>query len=119
VGLTLAVLPVMSLVGFVVLGRFSTLGVLVVFQVMRRAADYGIAKPSREVLFTTVRREDKYKAKSFIDTFVYRAGDAVGALAEGASSAGMLVLVSVPVCLAWAVVAVLLGRMQRADAARI
>lgn len=112
VGLTLAILPLLSLVGFLVLGRFSTLHVLVVFQVVRRAADYGIAKPSREVLFTTVRRGDKYKAKGFIDTFVYRAGDAIGALAEGASGTG-IVLMAVPVCLAWAAVAGVLGRMQR------
>ncbi len=115
VGLTLALFPVMSVGGFLVLGASPTLTVIVVFQVLRRAADYGIAKPTREVLFTTVRREDKYKAKSFIDTFVYRAGDAIGALAEGAfaGSASVVLLVSVPVCIAWTAVSVLLGRMQR------
>lgn len=114
VGLTLTLLPLTSIVGFAALGVSPTLAVIVVFQVLRRAADYGIAKPSREVLFTTVRREDKYKAKSFIDTFVYRAGDAIGALAEGAfaSSAATLV-VSVPVCAVWVAVALLLGRMQK------
>ncbi len=114
VGLTLALLPLMSIVGFTFLGTSPTLAVIVVFQVLRRAADYGIAKPSREVLFTSVRREDKYKAKSFIDTFVYRTGDAIGALAEGAfASSASPFLISVPVCAVWAAVALLLGRMQR------
>lgn len=116
VGGTLALLPIFTLVGFVALGAFPSLVVLVAFQVLRRATDYGIAKPSREVLFTVVPREEKYKAKSFIDTFVYRGGDAFGAFAFDALAktlgAGLLA-VSVPVCLAWAAVALFLGRTRR------
>jgi ATP/ADP translocase len=48
-----------------------------VFQVLRRASNFAVSRPSREVLFTVLRREDKYEAKSFIDTFVYRVGDQV------------------------------------------
>ena len=54
---------------------------------LRGAAHYGLERPSREVLFTTVSREEKYKAKSFIDTVVYRGGDVVGGWLEGGLSA--------------------------------
>jgi AAA family ATP:ADP antiporter len=76
---SLAFLPVLSVVGFIALGITPTIVVLMAFQVLRRAGNFSIARPAREVLFTVVSREDRYKAKSFIDTFVYRAGDQVGA----------------------------------------
>ena len=53
--------------------------VIVAFQIIRRATEFALARPTRELLYSVVAREDKYKAKSFIDTFVYRAGDQVGA----------------------------------------
>ncbi len=56
-----------------------TIAAIVVLQVARRAGNFAIARPTREVLFTVLSREDKYKAKSFIDTVVYRLGDQVGA----------------------------------------
>jgi ATP:ADP antiporter, AAA family len=115
VGAVLVVLPVLTAVGFVALGIAPTLAVLVVFQVARRAVDYGIAKPAREVLFTGVAREDKYKAKSFIDTFVYRAGDALGALAEAGLAKVVVVL---PICFAWAAIAYRLGRPRPLEAER-
>jgi ATP:ADP antiporter, AAA family len=49
------------------------------FQLIRRAGNFAIARPTREVLFTVLPREDRYKAKSFIDTAVYRLGDQIGA----------------------------------------
>ena len=80
-GLTtaLAFLPALSLAGFVVLGAAPTVTVLMLFQVLRRSGEFAIARPAREVLFTVAEREDRYKAKNFIDTFVYRAGDQAGA----------------------------------------
>ena len=54
---------------------------IAVFQMIRRAADYAIARPTREIIYTVVPREDRYKTKGFIDTFVYRLGDQVGAWA--------------------------------------
>jgi AAA family ATP:ADP antiporter len=114
VGPVLVVLPSLTLLGCVALGVTPTLGALVVFQVARRACDYGIAKPAREVLFTVVSREEKYKAKTFIDTFVYRSGDALGAAVFGGGGVvgAALLAVSVPVCLVWAGVAVFLGRAR-------
>ena len=79
VGPTLAFLPALTIVGFGVLALLPGIASLMTFQVLRRSSDYAIARPTREVLYTVVPREDRYKAKSFIDTVVYRAGDQVGA----------------------------------------
>jgi ATP:ADP antiporter, AAA family len=80
----LAFLPVMSVVGFAVLGLAPTIAVLMSFQVLRRAGNFAVARPAREVLFTVVAPTDRYKAKTFIDTVVYRAGDQLGAWAHAA-----------------------------------
>src|SRR5581483_6361183 len=81
VSLALALLPAMTMIGFGALALLPSLGAIAVFQVLRRTGDYAIARPTREVLFTVVSREDRYKTKGFIDTFVYRLGDQVGAWA--------------------------------------
>ena len=77
----LAFLPVLSVVGFALLGLAPTIAVLMTFQVLRRAGNFAVARPAREVLFTVVPPSDRYKAKTFIDTVVYRAGDQLGAWA--------------------------------------
>ncbi|HEV2097168.1 MAG TPA: hypothetical protein VGQ82_11790 [Chthoniobacterales bacterium] len=79
VGITLAFLPVISMIGFLAMEFSPALGLLAAFQTLRRAGNFAVTRLAREVLFTVLRREDKYKAKSFIDTFVYRAGDQIGA----------------------------------------
>jgi AAA family ATP:ADP antiporter len=79
VGPTLAFLPVLSMIGFIAIGISPILSLFAVFQVARRAGNFAVTRPAREVLFTVLAREDKYKAKSFIDTFVYRTADQVGA----------------------------------------
>jgi ATP:ADP antiporter, AAA family len=79
VALTLAFLPAVTLFGFGALALMPGVAMLVAFQVLRRSSDYAIARPTREVLYTVIRREDRYKAKNFIDTVVYRAGDQIGA----------------------------------------
>jgi ATP:ADP antiporter, AAA family len=108
----LAALPLFTFGCFVALRMAPILGVLVVCQVARRTLDYAITKPAREVLFTVVRPEDKYKAKSFIDTFVYRSGDALGAVSfEGAWGPAIVGAMAV-VCAVWAVVGVALGRSR-------
>lgn len=123
VGATLAIMPVISFVGFTALGGWGTLAVFVVFQVLRRAGEYAFGRPAREVLFTVVPAEDKYKAKNFIDTFVYRGGDQIGAwsyagLSAVGLAAGTISLLAAPMSLAWLVVAYWLGRrnarMERA-----
>jgi AAA family ATP:ADP antiporter len=122
VALTLAILPALSILGFSALATTPTIAVLVVYQVLRRAGNFAFARPSREVLFTVVPREDKYKAKSFIDTVVYRTGDQVGAWSSaalgflGLSMTGISI-VAVPISIAWLFNGLWLGRKQEVMAA--
>jgi ATP:ADP antiporter, AAA family len=117
VALTLAILPALSVLGFGSLAMAPTIAVVVVYQVLRRAGNFAFARPTREVLFTVVPREDKYKAKSFIDTVIYRTGDQVGAWSFaalgflGLAMTGVSI-VAVPVSIAWLLNALWLGRKQ-------
>lgn len=111
----LAVLPVATALGFVGLAIYGSFAMLVVLEAMNRAVQRGLTRPAREALFTVVSREEKYKAKAFIDTFVYRAGDVVGAQVEGALgriglALGGLATVVVPLAVAWALLGLWLGR---------
>jgi AAA family ATP:ADP antiporter len=115
--LTLALLPAMTAFGFAALGVAPVLSTLVVFMVIRRGTNFGITNPAMEVLFTVVSREDKYKAKSFIETFVYRAGDQIaawtfaifGAIGLGASGSAFA---AIPFAAVWLVLGLWLGRRQ-------
>ena len=118
VAFTLAILPLLSVFGFGALAVTPTIAVLVLYQVVRRAGNFAFARPSREVLFTVVPREDKYKAKSFIDTVVYRLGDQVGAWSYaglGWVGLGMtgISLVAVPLSVLWLINGIWLGRRQQ------
>jgi AAA family ATP:ADP antiporter len=117
VALTLTVIPAMSAIGFLGLGMLPILTSVVVFQALRRAGNYAIAQPARQVLFTVLSREDRYKAKNFIDTFVYRAGDQVGAWSYalmGVFSLGVAgtAFVAVPISVVWLLNGLWLGRRQ-------
>jgi AAA family ATP:ADP antiporter len=117
VAITLAVLPLVSMIGFGTLALMPTIAVLIAYLVIRRAGNFAFARPTREVLFTVVPREDKYKAKSFIDTVIYRLGDQVGAWSyAGLGLLGMampgIAMVAVPLSLIWLINAVWLGRRQ-------
>jgi AAA family ATP:ADP antiporter len=83
VGVTglLVIMPAISVAGFLWLGATPTLVALVIFGVTRRVGEFALSKPARETLFTVVPREDRYKAKNFIDTVVYRGGDMTAAWA--------------------------------------
>jgi AAA family ATP:ADP antiporter len=109
-GPALMVLPSLTLALFGSLRVAPSLATLVACQVARRALDFALAKPAREILFTVVRREDKYKAKGLIDTFVYRAGDAGGAWGADGLPAPALAGVMAVLCVAWAIVGLVLGR---------
>jgi ATP:ADP antiporter, AAA family len=122
VHVTLALLPVTVALGFIGLAIVGSLVALIVFEATFRAVQRAIMRPARETLYTVVSREDKYKSKAFIDTFVYRGGDVVGAQTEGLlGRLGMglaaLASVAVPLALAWAALGFWLGRAQqrRAD----
>ena len=123
VALTLGLLPALTLVGFGVLALVPTILALAVFQVLRRAADYAIARPARELLYTVVPREDRYKAKSVIDTVVYRTGDQVGAwsvtlLRAVGLGPAQVSLAVIPLAAVWLVNALWLGRRQALLAVR-
>jgi AAA family ATP:ADP antiporter len=123
VALSLGLLPVLTIIGFGALALVPAVLVVAVFQVLRRAADYAIARPTRELLFTVAPREDRFKAKSFIDTIVYRVGDQIGAWSTallrglGLSTTG-LALVAIPIGVLWFINAIWLGRRQDVLAAR-
>ena len=113
----LVVLPVASAIGFGVIGVMPLLAVFILFTVVRRVGEYALAKPAREVLFTVVSREEKYKAKNFIDTVVSRGGDAMtGWIVNGAKvlgvTAGQMAWVLVPLALLWGGVGWFLARQE-------
>jgi AAA family ATP:ADP antiporter len=118
VAVTAAVLPFCTLIGFGALAAVPTLAVFVVVQVVRRVGNFGLARPTRELLFTVVSREDKYKAKSVIDTVVYRAGDQVGSWSYallgvlGAGPVGVA-LAALPISAVWLGNALWLGGRQK------
>ena len=121
VPVALALVPLVVALGYIGLAVAGSLAALVVIDATFRATQRAIMRPARETLFTVVAREDKYKAKAFIDTFVYRGGDAVGAQTEGWLGAlgmglGGLAAVAVPMALAWAWLGFWLGRRQAAIA---
>jgi AAA family ATP:ADP antiporter len=122
VALTLGLLPALTIVGFGALALVPTTMAIAVFQVIRRAADYAVARPSRELLYTVALREDRYKAKSFLDTVVYRTGDQVGAwsvalLRAVGLGAAQVSFAAIPLAALWLINALWLGRRQERLAA--
>ncbi|HEX9811911.1 MAG TPA: MFS transporter [Burkholderiales bacterium] len=124
VGLTvvLAAMPLVAAGGLALLAAAPLLGVLAGFQILRRAGDYALTRPARELLFTVVTPIEKYRVKNVIDTLIYRAGDAIGAWVFAALSAiglGLSGVASVGVAIAilWLALAVWLGRTEERRAA--
>jgi AAA family ATP:ADP antiporter len=121
VPVTLTLLPITVAMGFLGLALVASLATVVVFQAVFTAVDRATMRPARETLFTVVSRADKYKSKAFIDTFVYRGGDVLGAGVEGVlvrlgSGLAAVVSVAVPLAIAWAALGVWLGRRQEHQA---
>jgi AAA family ATP:ADP antiporter len=113
----LVALPLVSAAGLGLLAAAPALLAVGLFQAVRRMSDYGLARPGREILFTVVSREDKFKAKNVVDVVVYRGGDAATAwLNTGLKAAGLGIgavgLAALPLCALWAFTARALGRME-------
>jgi AAA family ATP:ADP antiporter len=117
VAVGLGIAPAITAAGYAVLGFSPVLGVFAAFQGVRRAAQYAILRPSREMLFTVVSREERYKSKNFIDTVVFRGGDMLSGWIYAALAAVGLGItatawVSVPVSVVWLALGIYLGREQ-------
>ena len=117
VGPATGFLPIVFGAGFAALAVSPALAVVVAFQAIQRTANFAISNPAREVLFTVVGREEKYKAKNVIDIVVFRGADAVsGWLFAAMRGAGLEIsaisLATVPVAAGWFILALALGRAQ-------
>jgi ATP:ADP antiporter, AAA family len=118
VHVALVLLPIVVALGFIGLAIAGSLAALIIFDASFRGLQRAITRPARETLFTVVSREDKYKSKAFIDTFVYRGGDVMGAWTEGLlgrlgfALVGLAAL-AVPLALVWAGLGLWLGLTQR------
>lgn len=125
-GLTaiLASVPVIMTAGYAIFATAPGFMLLVVVYAIRRVGDYALTRPCRDALFTVVTREEKYKAKSLIDTFVYRGGDALsGSLYKGLTGLGAgpaaIGWLGALISALWTLLALALGRRQeRASSAR-
>jgi AAA family ATP:ADP antiporter len=115
IGRSLVLFPIVTVVGFIVLAFEPTLMVVAVLTVIRRALGFGFTKPSTDMLYSVVTPEEKYKAKNFIDTAIYRGGDVVGTWTIrlmsilGLGIAGISILM-LPFAVISAVIALWLGR---------
>ena len=117
VGPALAFLPVVFIAGFAALAASPVLVVVIAFQALQRTANFAISNPAREVLFTVVARDEKYKAKNVIDIVVLRGADAAGGwLFTALRSLGMelrsIPLAAIALAAAALVLSLALGRAQ-------
>jgi AAA family ATP:ADP antiporter len=122
-GWTLALIPLLLGTGFLILGLTPVLGTIIIVQIIRRAGNYAVMKPAREMLYVVLSKEEKYKAKNFIDTAIYRGGDAVSAWAfAGLQGLGFtlsaIAFIAVPLSAIWAWISFKLGKTQEAMANR-
>ena len=121
-GITLAALPLSATIGLAALSVSPTLEVVAAVMVAERALAFALSNPALKVLYTVVTADEKYKAQNFIDTVVYRGGDAASgwvfntaAKAAGLSGAA-IALVTLPAAALWLGAAVLVSRQHAAKA---
>jgi AAA family ATP:ADP antiporter len=107
--------PALIGTGLAVLAVFPRLALVAILQVIHRVGEHAFTRPGREVVFTTVTPEERFKAKNFIDTFVYRGNDAlvawlVGALHTAGAGIGIIATMGIAVTLGWAANGYTLGK---------
>jgi len=123
VGVLLVAVPLVMAAGFLWLALAPLFAVFVVVMVARRAGEYALVRPGREMLYTVVAPEQKYKAKNFIDTVVYRGGDALSGWVKrlldlAVEQPGLAMAVGAGIALVWAATGGMLGRsLRRREAA--
>jgi AAA family ATP:ADP antiporter len=117
---TLASIPVLIGMGLLLLAAAPMVSVVIALQIIRRAGDYAVSRPAREMLFTAVDRETRFKAKPVIDIVIYRGGDMLSAWAFTTLTQvlgltlGAVALVGAGIAALWAVTGVYLGRRFKA-----
>ena len=124
VGVSMTLLPIASVAGFLLLAVEPTLVVVALVTVLRRALGFGFSKPTTDMLYSVVTPEEKYKTKNFIDTAVYRAGDVIGILSiRGLFALGMgipaISVIMLPFAALWGSVSLWLGRDYRRRAKQL
>ena len=117
VGVLLVAVPLVMAAGFLWLALAPVFAVFVVVMVVRRAGEYALVRPGREMLFTVVPAEEKYKAKNFIDTVVYRGGDALSGWVKRVLDVmgdhpQLAMTIGAAIALGWAITGGWLGRRQ-------
>ncbi len=121
-GMAAGALPAVYVIGFAALPLVTSVTAVVIFQVAQRWMNFAIANPARQVFFTVVEREEKYKAKNLIDVVIYRGSDALyGWVFDMLQAAGLklggIALCALPVVAGWLVLSAALGRTQERRAA--
>jgi AAA family ATP:ADP antiporter len=117
-----AALPAVYVVAFGALAFLPSLATVVVSQIVQRTMNFAISNPARQVLYTVVSREAKYKAKNLIDVVVFRGSDALyGWLFDSLQALGLklaaIAACAIPAALGWLALSVALGRTQERRAA--
>lgn len=123
-GIAAGALPLVYVVGFAALAVSPSLAVVLTLQVVQRWMNFAIANPARQVFFTVVTREEKYKAKNLIDVVIYRGSDALyGWVFDSMQALGLklgaIALCALPVTAGWLVLSAALGRTQERRAERL
>ena len=121
-GMAAGALPAVYVIGFAALGLVTSVTAVVIFQVAQRWMNFAIANPARQVFFTVVAREEKYKAKNLIDMVIYRGSDALyGWIFDILQTVGLklggIALCALPVVAGWLMLSAALGRTQERRAA--
>jgi len=117
IAVLLTAVPLIMAFAFMWLAFAPVFAVLAIVMVVRRVGEYAMVRPGREMLYTVVAPEEKYKAKNFIDTVVYRGGDAIGGWVKSgldafANHPALAMLIGAAVALGWAATGLMLGRRQ-------
>jgi ATP:ADP antiporter, AAA family len=123
-GIAAAALPAVYVVGFAALFSAPTLAVVIGLQVVQRWMNFAVANPARQVFFTVLDREEKYKAKNLIDVVIYRGSDALyGWVFDSLQALGLklgaIALVALPLAAGWLALSTALGRAQESRAATL
>jgi AAA family ATP:ADP antiporter len=116
IGYTLALLPIVSAIGFALLALNPVFIIMAVLQILRRSLTFGFSKPTNDMLYSVVSTKEKYKVKNFIETAIYRSGDVIGAwsirLLSGIGITGTAII-CIPIAIAWAAISLRIGREYR------